>query len=126
MKDGINLRKVYPTNEVSVRVENDAIYGGAHKYEMKNCVGFVDGETKYEGGTQEIQFVQKNDDGTIIPGLQSEQLLIMLIDRHTKLNNRFSSRSGALAITKMEEALHWLEDRVRERIERDVMGELKK
>jgi hypothetical protein len=62
----------------------------------------------------------------MVAGLQSEQLLIALIDRHKKLNERFPSREGALAITKMEEALQWLEARVRERTERGVMGDLKK
>lgn len=77
-------------------------------------------------GMQSVQFVQKNEDGSMTPGLQSEQLLIALIDRHKKLNNRYPSHEGELAITKMEEALHWLEARVKERTNRGVMGELKK
>jgi hypothetical protein len=120
-------RTVYPSNEMSVSALgcNDT-YGGAHAYEFLNCLGFNNGETEYISETQQIQFIQKNDDGSMIPGLQSEQLLIALIDRHKKLNQKFPSREGSLMITKMEEALFWSEARVRERSERGVMGELKK
>lgn len=36
--------------------------------------------------------------------------------------SRFKCRQNALAITKLEEALHWLEDRTRERKRRGVEG----
>ena len=120
-------KAVYPSTEPSVHVEEDDTYGGAHRYFLDDCYGFTNGKTNYdhENG-QEIVFIKKEDDGTILPGCQSEQLLIALIDRHKKLNERFPSREGALAITKMEEALHWLQARVEERVNRNVMGELKK
>lgn len=123
-----NLKPVFPTSEVSVRSHDDVDgdYGGAHKYELDNCVGFVDGQTKYDGGKQTIQFVQKLEDGSMTPGIQSEQLLIALIDRHKKLNAKFPSREGSIAITKMEESLLWLGARVQERIDRGVMGNLEK
>lgn len=117
---------VYPSSDKTISVQEDENYGGAHLYEIQNCVGFNNGKTEYVESTQSIQFVQKNDDGSMIPGLQSEQLLLALIDRHKKLNARFPSREGALAITKMEEAVHWMQARVKERMDRNVMGELKK
>ena len=117
---------VYPSGERTIAVAPDPDYGGAHRYQFINSLGFKDGQTQYEGSFQQIQFVQKNADGTMTPGLQSEQLLLVLIDRHRKLNDKFPSREGSLAITKMEEVLHWLEARVRERISRGVMGDLKK
>jgi len=122
------LRPVYPSKEVSIRVVNDEEYGGAHEYVFTECLGFnpETKETEYSyKDEQTISFVRKNEDGSMIPGLQSEQLLIALIDRHKKLNNKFPSREGALAITKMEEALYWLQARVQERMDRGVMGELK-
>lgn len=120
-------KRVYPSTEQCVHVEEDDTYGGAHIYYVDDCYGFNNGKTDYnhEDG-QIIRFIKKEDDGTITPGAQSEQLLIVLIDRHKKLNNRFPSREGSLAITKMEEALHWLQSRVEERIERGIMGELTK
>jgi hypothetical protein len=60
------------------------------------------------------------------PGLQTEQLLIAIHDRHQKLNAKFFSEDGLKFIRKIEEALVCLEDRVRERIARGVMGDLKK
>lgn len=101
-------------------------YEGSHQYLMIDCLGFVDRETRYAESNQTIQFVEKLESGETIPGIQSEQLLIALIDRHKKLNTKFPSREGALAITKMEEALSWLERRVKERMYRGVMEELKK
>jgi hypothetical protein len=119
---------VFPSTEKTISVEDstDLDYGGAHKYVFQNSRGFNNGQAEYEQSTQTIQFVQKDLDGNITPGVQSEQLLIALIDRHKKLNEKFASREGSLAITKMQEALSWLRIRVEERIERGVMGDLKK
>lgn len=120
---------VYPSTEKTIRVDDKLDgpdYGGAHCYNFQNCLGFADGQTLYENSYQEVNFVMKREDGTVQPGLQSEQLLLALIDRHKKLNEKFPSREGSLAITKMEEALHWLQARVKERMDRGVMGELKK
>jgi len=119
-------KTVFPSTERSISVEDDPEYGGAHLYVFQNSRGFNNGIAESDQSTQKIQFVQKNADGTMIPGVQSEQLLIALVDRHKKLNDKFPSREGALAITKMEEALHWLQARVEERISRGVMGNLKK
>ena len=117
---------VYPSDLQSIAVKPDEDYGGAHEYSIRESLGHENGEPKYAGSEQKIRFVQKDLDGTVTAGLQSEQLLLVLIDRHKKLNAKFPSREGALAITKMEESLHWLEARVKERIERDVMGKLEK
>lgn len=117
---------VFPSNRESVAVLPDADYGGAHRYRFTNSLGFNNGEAQYAESTQEIQFVQKNEDGSMTPGLQSEQLLIALIDRHKKLNAKYPSEEGEAAITMMELALGYLEERVKKRIERGVMGQLKK
>lgn len=131
MPEFVNLQPVFPSDEVSVKTLIDDEYGGAHDYVLLESVGFKDGKASYvdrfdADNWQSISFVRKNEDGTMLPGIQSEQILIALIDRHKKLNAKYPSREGALAITKMEEALHWLEARVKERIQRGVMGELKK
>jgi len=117
---------VFPSNKITIAARGGDEYGGAHEYHFQNCTGFNNGETGYHNSFQRIQFVKKESDGSMTPGLQSEQLLIALIDRHKKLNNAFPSREGALAITKMEEALLWLNARVKERIDRGVMGKLEK
>lgn len=122
-------KTVFPSEERTIKVDDQLDgpeYGGAHRYQFQNSLGFNDGHADYDDSYQSINFVMKRNDGTVQPGLQSEQLLIALIDRHKKLNEKFPSREGALAITKMEEALQWLESRVKERMSRDVMGDLKK
>lgn len=78
--------KVFPSDEKTICVENDAIYGGAHRYELKNSVGFNNGKADYVESVQTVQFVQKNDDGSMIPGIQSEQLAYVMLDRTKKLN----------------------------------------
>lgn len=123
----VQLNKVvFPSDVPTIAVSLDLDYGGAHEYHFIESLGHENGKPKYAGSEQKIRFVQKDLDGTVIPGLQSEQLLLALIDRHKKLNTKFPSREGSLAITKMEEALHWLEARVKERTARGVMGKLEK
>lgn len=117
---------VYPSDELTISVVDDAIYGGAHCYVMRECIGFNDGKPQYVESEQVIRFVQKNDDGTMIPGLQSEQLVLALLDRHEKLNARFPSEQNAKMIAGLQMFLEACKERIKERMERGVMGKLKK
>lgn len=113
----------YPT--VGVAHDNDQ-YGGAHHYVFENCKGFENGETQYGGGVQSLQFVHKDDNGTITAGLQSEQLVIALIDRTEKLNKRFPSPQNEKMILGLKMFLEAAKERIDDRINRGVMGDLKK
>lgn len=127
MSDGLKpIASVFPSQDVTV-YENE-LFDPGYTYQMNEMIGFdpENDQAIYSHLQQAISFVQKHEDGTWTPGLQSEQLLIALIDRHKKLNAKFPSREGALAITKMEEALMWMEARVKERTNRGVMGKLEK
>lgn len=125
---------VFPSTEKTIFVANDQ-YGGAHHYKIINCLGFnpvsqnteyaVDKDMDYEK-SQTIDFVFKDEDGNFVPGLQSEQLVIMLIDRHKKLNEKFPSRHNQQAIAGLQMFLDACEARVRERMSRGVMGKLEK
>lgn len=122
---------VYPSDEATIYVKNDDTYGGAHTYKVLNCLGFNNGKTEYDanmdwGKIPTLQFIQKNDDDTIIPGVQSEQLVLACLDRVRKLNARFPSEHNEKQIRGLEMFLEGCTDRVKERIERGVMGELKK
>lgn len=117
---------VFPSKEKTIQVINDATYGGAHCYIIRECLGFKDGKTSYVDSKQVIQFIQKLDDGTVIPGLQSEQLVLMLIDRHKKLNARFPSAQNEKMIQGLEMFLDASRERVEDRMNRGVMGDLKK
>lgn len=117
---------VFPSEEKTIQVVNDATYGGAHCYILRECLGFADGRTSYVNSEQVIQFIQKLDDGTVIPGLQSEQLVLALIDRHKKLNARFPSAQNEKMIKGLEMFLEASRERVEDRMNRGVMGDLKK
>lgn len=57
--------------------------------------------------------------------ITNESLLAIVIDRLQGFQRGpFPCRENALALTKIEEALHWLHSRTRDRIERGVEGVL--
>jgi hypothetical protein len=118
--------KVFPSEEKTISVEDCVEYGGAHKYTIENSIGFNNGVAEYVDSNQTIQFVQKNADGTMIPGAQSEQLAFVLLDRCVKLNNRFPSNHNEKMITGLKMFIEACEERVQERINRGVMGQLQK
>lgn len=74
------------------------------------------------GPVQEVVFYEMNDDGTTTSGTTLEEMLAVSIARLKDLNERFSCRENSLAITKMEEAVMWLNKRTEERTERGVEG----
>lgn len=57
-----------------------------------------------------------------VNGVTNEVVLAALIHRINHLNKLFPCRENALAITKLEEALMWLEARTANRIKRGVEG----
>jgi len=58
-----------------------------------------------------------------VNGITHEALLAILIDRMRSFQaGPYSNRANAIALTHMEEALMWLQQRTRERIKRGVEG----
>jgi hypothetical protein len=57
-----------------------------------------------------------------VNGFQNEQLIAVLVHRLGVLNKAFPCRENSLAITKLEEALLWLEKRTADRKARGVEG----
>ncbi len=58
-----------------------------------------------------------------INGCHQEDLIAIVIDRLQSFQSGdFACRENALAITKLEEALHWLNHRTNQRISRGVEG----
>ena len=92
-----------------------------HKYELDNF------EKPQE--RQLIQFIEKvpvKEGGaelrTVKDGTTNEEVLAMLVDRLRFIHDKVPSRQSALAITKIEEALMWLNNRTTERKSRGVEG----
>lgn len=100
-------------------------YTGAHRYRARMCAGFVNGKTKYVDATDTIQFVHKHEDGTITPGWQSEQLALILLDRVKKLNEKFPCEQNAKQVEALEAYLDACKERIDDRLDRNVMGDLK-
>lgn len=117
---------VFPSEVKSIAVEDDPEYGGAHLYKVMNSTGFNKGETTYERAFQTIQFVQKDASGKITPGIQSEQLALILLDRANKLNTKYPSKQNAKMVKGLEMFLEACKERIEDRIARGVMGDLKK
>jgi hypothetical protein len=120
---------VFPSQEKTIYcLPTDDKFQGAHNYWVSPMVGYGAGAlyAKEPEAAIELRFVKCREDGTWQPGLQSEQLLLLLKDRHEKLNAVFPSDDHAQFIAGIDLALEALERRVRERTARGVMGELKK
>jgi hypothetical protein len=93
-----------------------------HKYELSNF------ENKTKEG-QTLQFIQKEPitEGstelkTVSDGTTNEELIEMLLDRMNYLQSKFPCRENAIAITKLDEALLWLNKRTSDRVKRNVEG----
>jgi hypothetical protein len=78
---------------------------------------------------QEIQFIEKSISGqggghlkTDVDGTTNEEVLAMLIDRLKFLGKTIPCRETSIAITKLDEALMWLNKRTQERKARGVEG----
>ncbi len=61
-----------------------------------------------------------------VNGITNEALLAVVVDRLQSFQKGgFSCRENAIALTKIEEALHWMQHRTEARIARGVEGETK-
>lgn len=89
-----------------------------HLYELENM---EDGSPE-----QRIQFIEKEKQVesfvTVNNGTTNEEVLSMLIDRMRYLQFKASCRENAIVITKLEEALMWLDKRTNDRKKRGVEG----
>lgn len=118
---------VYPSVEPTIEVIPTDGYDGAYRYRAKMCTGFDKNlnTSTYVDKTDTIQFVQKNEDGTVIPGWQSEQLALILLDRVKKLNAKYPSEYNEKQIEGLTMYLDACRERIIDRMDRNVMGELK-
>lgn len=99
-------------NKGEVMKETIKVVNEGHRYE----------QTLSTGALAILQF----QDG-VVPevgenGWQNEQVLEVLIDRMQFLNGKFPCRKNSIVITKLEEALMWLNKRTADRIKRGVEG----
>jgi len=116
---------VYPSDEASVWVDTEDRYDGAHCYTLRNYLAFQQGKPVYTDTYSELVFAYKNADGEPEEGWLSEQLLLVLLDRHRKLERAFPHPTYHKLRAGLEMALEAQRERVDDRVRRGVMGELK-
>jgi len=94
-----------------------------HLYELPNM------EQDLPEANQHLQFICKGREGgpsdrlvTLADGTTNEAVLAVLIDRLQFLQAKAPCRENAIVITKLEEALMWLEKRTADRVARGVEG----
>lgn len=114
-------------DDLHITVVDPPGFGGAsHVYSI--AYGFNPGTDV--GGSQEkcrIEFQNGPVPEHGVNGISQEALLAIVIDRLRSFQSgKFACRENALALTKLEEALHWLQHRTRDRINRGVLGTLNK
>ncbi|MFM0263306.1 hypothetical protein [Paraburkholderia sediminicola] len=110
---------VNPVNDqLKIEVIDEPGSGGAnHLYEVTGYCG----QSGHEGVLIEFQNGPINEAG--INGLTQEVLLAIVADRLRCFQaGPFACKANACALTKIEEAQHWLQQRTLERMRRGVEG----
>jgi len=119
--------KVNPANDkLTIRVMDDPGAGGAcHKYEIggydvRTNKSYND-ETDYCSGLILFQNGPIAEAG--VNGVTQEALLAIVIDRLRSFQEgAYACRENEMALTKIEEAMHWLHSRTLARMRRGVEG----
>ncbi|MDW5313739.1 hypothetical protein [Rhizobium sp. PL01] len=118
--------RVNPANDkLTISVTDLAGAGGAnHRYEIG---GFSTENNPSHDDTREGELVILFQNGPIndagVNGVTQEVLLAIVADRLRSFQaGQFACRENALALTKIEEAQHWLHSRTLARMQRGVEG----
>jgi hypothetical protein len=94
--------------------------GGAHhqyRIAFPSSVGIPNAASQF------VHFQQGPIAENGVNGISNEALLAIVIDRLQGFQSgEFKCRENAIALTKLEEAMHWLKHRTRERLARGVEG----
>ena len=120
------MRKVNigTSNFTAVFANDDPEFGESYSYE-------IDGITETDNTPASCFATIKFQKGPIkehgVNGCHNEDLIAITIDRLQGLNQGdFRCRENSTAITKLEEAMMWLNKRTQDRINRGVEGTHKK
>ena len=121
----ITDHRVNPVNDtIKITVLDEPGAGGANHHYMVTLPDWTrapDGSDAH--GVWDIQFQNGPIAENGVNGLTQEVLLAIVADRLRSFQGGpFACRENALALTKIEEAQHWLHHRTRERMSRGVEG----
>ena len=109
----------------TVHAGDEKTHGGAsHQYYISpKDIG--DNDVVGEFGNVQFQKGPVAEEG--VNGCFMEDLLSIVVDRLEGFQSGdFACRENALALTKIQEALHWMNHRTSDRIEREVEGKFEK
>lgn len=112
----IDEHKINPVNDqIEIRAVDEPEFGAHHAYHFRGGHGPGPGTTLY--------FQKGPIDEHGINGITNEALLAVVLDRLRDFQSGpFVCKENACAITHLEEAMHWLHARTRERVARGVEG----
>ncbi len=113
--------KVNPANDkLEIKVLDEPGAGGAnHEYVIEYAAEQVGGV----GFSVPLSFQNGPIAEAGINGITHEALLAILVDRLQAFQKGpYAGRENAIALTKLEEAQHWLHHRTRARMDRGVEG----
>jgi hypothetical protein len=116
----IHEHRVNPANDtITIMVLDEPGAGGAnHRYEVRLPASPQQGETRFSIDFQNGPIAEAG-----VNGLTQEVLLAICADRLRSFQaGKFACRENALALTKIEEAQHWLHHRTKARMDRGVEG----
>lgn len=89
-----------------------------NEYALLNFKPETDGTLLF----QLVSFYEMKEDGSFENGTTLEEMLRVSIARLQSLNAKFTCRENSIAITKIQEALMWLNARTADRQTRGVEG----
>ena len=110
--------------QLSISVTDEAGQGGAnHAYHIDWKTDIAHDPTTVAVNSLDIHFQEGPIKEFGVNGITQEALLAVVIDRLRSFQaGLFSCRENAIALTKIEEALMWLQRRTVARIKRGVEG----
>lgn len=118
MEKLITIQKREKLNDVYV-IDEKGNGGGNHHYQIMGYDN--DGDYKVFGRIQFQDGARKLEDST--HGIIDSDLIEIVKHRLESFQQgEFASRENALVLTHLEEALLWMNKRVEDRIERNVLG----
>lgn len=129
MEKLITIQKRNKLNDV-YRVDAPGVGGACHKYIVvksasqpsDKAAGYLDFEKSDIVGEIAFQHGPRSFTESV-HGVLDTDLLEIVRDRLVAFNKgEFATRENAIAITKIEEALLWMNKRVEDRAERGVLG----
>lgn len=119
----ITSHKVNGLNEaLRIEVLDEPGAGGAN-----HVYGITSDEPRNANTPQAVTLPIRFQNGPIaeagVNGISQEALLAIVVDRlECFQKGQYSCRENAIALTKLQEAMHWLQHRTRERMARGVEG----